>query len=138
MPVAAPFKQHDLIHLSWKCHSSEFDVYILLPQNSLLSFFWEFIWRENWQAYYILDELLIAGELQESSKKSVARLIAAQVTTYLRWSGHMLLHILHAFTLHYIDIIITPDIYSVMNHYSIFRINYFGYYVALFWVCRIP
>lgn len=32
-----------------------------------------------WQAYYILDELVIAGELQESSKKTVARLIAAQV-----------------------------------------------------------
>ncbi|XP_060962882.1 AP-1 complex subunit sigma-2 isoform X3 [Cannabis sativa] len=30
------------------------------------------------RAYYILDELLIAGELQESSKKTVARLIAAQ------------------------------------------------------------
>ncbi|MED6110094.1 hypothetical protein PIB30_039813 [Stylosanthes scabra] len=30
------------------------------------------------KAYYILDELLIAGELQESSKKTVARLIAAQ------------------------------------------------------------
>ncbi|GFY85476.1 clathrin adaptor complex small chain family protein [Actinidia rufa] len=30
------------------------------------------------QAYYILDELLIAGELQESGKKTVARLIAAQ------------------------------------------------------------
>ncbi|KAK6253166.1 hypothetical protein QUC31_014886 [Theobroma cacao] len=29
-------------------------------------------------AYYILDELLIAGELQEPSKKTVARLIAAQ------------------------------------------------------------
>ncbi|CAA2975725.1 AP-1 complex subunit sigma-1, partial [Olea europaea subsp. europaea] len=29
-------------------------------------------------AYYILDEILIAGELQESSKKTVARLIAAQ------------------------------------------------------------
>jgi AP-1 complex subunit sigma 1/2 len=33
------------------------------------------------QAYYILDEILIAGELQESSKKNVARLIAAQVCT---------------------------------------------------------
>jgi hypothetical protein len=31
------------------------------------------------QAYYILDEILIAGELQESSKKNVARVIAAQV-----------------------------------------------------------
>lgn len=31
------------------------------------------------QAYYILDEVLIAGELQETSKKSVARVIAAQV-----------------------------------------------------------
>jgi len=31
------------------------------------------------KAYYILDEILIAGELQESSKKTVARLIAAQV-----------------------------------------------------------
>ncbi|KAK7327253.1 hypothetical protein VNO80_31619 [Phaseolus coccineus] len=30
------------------------------------------------KAYYILDEILIAGELQESSKKTVARLIAAQ------------------------------------------------------------
>ncbi|KAI6677442.1 hypothetical protein NL676_038238 [Syzygium grande] len=30
------------------------------------------------KAYYVLDELLIAGELQESSKKTVARLIAAQ------------------------------------------------------------
>ncbi|KAI5660854.1 hypothetical protein M9H77_20177 [Catharanthus roseus] len=30
------------------------------------------------KAYYILDELLIAGELQESSKKTVARVIAAQ------------------------------------------------------------
>ncbi|KAF8409848.1 hypothetical protein HHK36_002366 [Tetracentron sinense] len=30
------------------------------------------------KAYYILDELLIAGELQEPSKKTVARLIAAQ------------------------------------------------------------
>ncbi|OAE25925.1 hypothetical protein AXG93_1712s1030 [Marchantia polymorpha subsp. ruderalis] len=38
---------------------------------------------EVWQlaeAYYILDEVLIAGELQESSKKSVARVIAAQDT----------------------------------------------------------
>ncbi|KAI0511810.1 AP-1 complex subunit sigma-2 [Dendrobium catenatum] len=30
------------------------------------------------KAYYILDEILIAGELQESSKKAVARIIAAQ------------------------------------------------------------
>ncbi|KAJ7968296.1 AP complex subunit sigma [Quillaja saponaria] len=30
------------------------------------------------KAYYILDEILIAGELQESSKKTVARLIASQ------------------------------------------------------------
>ncbi|CAA0364128.1 unnamed protein product [Arabidopsis thaliana] len=30
------------------------------------------------KAYYILDELLIAGELQESSKKTVARIISAQ------------------------------------------------------------
>jgi hypothetical protein len=34
------------------------------------------------QAYYILDEVLIAGELQETSKKSVARVIAAQVCFY--------------------------------------------------------
>eukprot|EP00899_Mesostigma_viride_P004921 jgi/Mesvir1/1442/Mv14433-RA.1 len=32
------------------------------------------------KAYYILDELVIAGELQESSKKSVTRVIAAQDT----------------------------------------------------------
>jgi AP-1 complex subunit sigma 1/2 len=32
------------------------------------------------KAYYILDEVLIAGELQETSKKSVARVIAAQDT----------------------------------------------------------
>ncbi|KAI3692265.1 hypothetical protein L6452_32079 [Arctium lappa] len=30
------------------------------------------------KAYYILDEILIAGELQESSKKTVARLVSAQ------------------------------------------------------------
>ncbi|KAG6486025.1 hypothetical protein ZIOFF_054595 [Zingiber officinale] len=36
--------------------------------------------QSNIQAYYILDEILIAGELQESSKKTVARLIAAQDT----------------------------------------------------------
>ncbi|XBI84571.1 hypothetical protein VPH35_092855 [Triticum aestivum] len=30
------------------------------------------------KAYYVLDEILISGELQESSKKNVARLIAAQ------------------------------------------------------------
>lgn len=38
-----------------------------------------------WQAYYILDELVIAGELQESSKKTVARLIAAQVLFIHTW-----------------------------------------------------
>ena len=36
------------------------------------------------QAYYILDEVLISGELQESSKKAVARVIAAQV----KGNGH--------------------------------------------------
>eukprot|EP00919_Chromeraceae_sp_WS-2016_P037002 GHVR01088055.1.p1 GENE.GHVR01088055.1~~GHVR01088055.1.p1 ORF type:complete len:164 (+),score=26.89 GHVR01088055.1:46-537(+) len=30
------------------------------------------------KAYYILDEVIIAGELQESSKKSVLRVISAQ------------------------------------------------------------
>uniref|UniRef100_A0A8R7UMI4 AP complex mu/sigma subunit domain-containing protein n=1 Tax=Triticum urartu TaxID=4572 RepID=A0A8R7UMI4_TRIUA len=30
------------------------------------------------KAYYVLDEILISGELQESSKKNFARLIAAQ------------------------------------------------------------
>ncbi|KAK3003703.1 hypothetical protein RJ639_018258, partial [Escallonia herrerae] len=30
------------------------------------------------KAYYILDEILIAGELQESSNKTVARLVAVQ------------------------------------------------------------
>ncbi|XP_024514773.1 AP-1 complex subunit sigma-1-like isoform X2 [Selaginella moellendorffii] len=32
------------------------------------------------KAYFILDEILIAGELQESSKKSVSRVISAQDT----------------------------------------------------------
>lgn len=32
------------------------------------------------QAYFILDELLIAGEMQESSKKSVLRVISQQDT----------------------------------------------------------
>ncbi|KAL2248702.1 UNVERIFIED_CONTAM: AP-1 complex subunit sigma-2 [Sesamum indicum] len=31
------------------------------------------------KAYYILEEILLAGELQESSKKTVARLIGAQI-----------------------------------------------------------
>ena len=39
-------------------------------------------WLKGLQAYYILDELLIAGELQESSKKTVARLIAAQLLDF--------------------------------------------------------
>ena len=30
------------------------------------------------QAYYILDELVMAGELQETSKKAVLRVVAAQ------------------------------------------------------------
>ena len=30
------------------------------------------------KAYFILDELLIAGEMQESSKKNVLRVIGAQ------------------------------------------------------------
>jgi len=37
------------------------------------------------KAYYILDEILIAGELQESNKKTIVRLIAAQV-----WNGFSL------------------------------------------------
>lgn len=41
--------------------------------------FFSFPWPFVSQAYYILDEILLAGELQESSKKTVARLIAAQV-----------------------------------------------------------
>lgn len=50
--------------------------------NSTLSFFFFFCWHFLllfFKAYYILDELLIAGELQESSKKTVARIISAQV-----------------------------------------------------------
>jgi len=31
------------------------------------------------QAYFILDEILIAGELQESNKKAVLRLVTTQV-----------------------------------------------------------
>ena len=30
------------------------------------------------KAYYILDEVLIAGELQETSKKLIARIVAEQ------------------------------------------------------------
>lgn len=44
---------------------------------------WLFVTVDNMKAYYILDEILIAGELQESSKKTVARLIAAQVQIFL-------------------------------------------------------
>lgn len=39
-------------------------------------------WRKQYQAYYVLDEVLIAGELQESSKKTVARLVAVQVCNF--------------------------------------------------------
>jgi AP-1 complex subunit sigma 1/2 len=35
--------------------------------------------RACMQAYYILDEILIAGELQESSKRSVIRLVCTHV-----------------------------------------------------------
>jgi hypothetical protein len=37
----------------------------------------------NLQAYFILDEVLIAGELQESNKKAVLRLVTAQVACQL-------------------------------------------------------
>ena len=39
--------------------------------------------NENWQAYYILDEILIAGELQESSKRIVIKLISTHVCFFL-------------------------------------------------------
>lgn len=42
------------------------------------------------QAYFILDELLLAGELQETSKKAVTRVIEAQVRG-LAGSAHTLL-----------------------------------------------
>jgi AP-1 complex subunit sigma 1/2 len=48
--------------------------YVIFTSHCLIS-----IKFSNLQAYYVLDEILIAGELQESSKKNVARLIAAQV-----------------------------------------------------------
>jgi hypothetical protein len=35
------------------------------------------------QAYFILDEVLIAGELQETNKKAVLRLVTAQVACQL-------------------------------------------------------
>lgn len=44
----------------------------------------------NSQAYFILDEVLMAGELQESSKKSVARVIAAQASHCLDNLFHFL------------------------------------------------
>lgn len=37
-----------------------------------------FCFESHQQAYFILDELLIAGELQESSKKSVLRVVTQQ------------------------------------------------------------
>lgn len=37
------------------------------------------------QAYFILDELLLAGELQETSKKAVTRVIEAQVGEAGSW-----------------------------------------------------
>ncbi|XP_039035034.1 AP-1 complex subunit sigma-2-like isoform X2 [Hibiscus syriacus] len=44
----------------------------------IIHHFVEILDRYFGSAYYILDELLLAGELQETSKKTVARLIAAQ------------------------------------------------------------
>ncbi|CAN0838444.1 AP-1 complex subunit sigma-2 [Linum grandiflorum] len=44
----------------------------------IIHHFVEILDRYFGSAYYILDELLIAGELQESSKKTVAKLISAQ------------------------------------------------------------
>lgn len=52
-----------LIYLTLICYISS---YTIFTYSSL-------------QTYYILDEILIAGELQESSKKIVHRLIDAQV-----------------------------------------------------------
>lgn len=41
------------------------------------------------QAYYILDELLLAGELQESSKRTVGRMIATHVYTITFQFSHI-------------------------------------------------
>lgn len=55
-----------------------FSVFIVAIMWSLFLYV-KAVCKMQWQAYYILDEVLIAGELQESSKKTIARLIAAQV-----------------------------------------------------------
>lgn len=39
------------------------------------------------KAYFILDELLLAGEMQETSKKNVLRCIAQQVSFNMRIAG---------------------------------------------------
>ena len=42
----------------------------------------------TWQAFYILDELLVGGEIQESSKKNILRAVNAQdVLHEVRLSG---------------------------------------------------
>lgn len=46
------------------------------------------------KAYYILDEILLAGELQESSKKNVLRCIGQQDSLEdMEVSGFLLIHI---------------------------------------------
>jgi len=45
-----------------------------------LTLFYPFL---DLQAYFILDDILIAGELQESNKKSVLRLVTTQVAYLL-------------------------------------------------------
>jgi len=57
-------------------------IFATIPEHFDLPslFFYPFL---DLQAYFILDEILIAGELQESNKKSVLRLVTTQVAYLL-------------------------------------------------------
>jgi hypothetical protein len=50
------------------------------------------------KAYYILDEVLLCGEQQETSKKIVLRVIAAQVSFFISWNSQ--LHLLCTLRVH--------------------------------------
>jgi len=80
------------------------------------------------KAYYILDELLLAGELQESSKKAVLRCISQQdsledmeVRCVLTLRPAVLLHVYHSLG-QCLPAFLTPPI-SVLRRAQAFSVS---------------
>jgi hypothetical protein len=73
----------DLIFNFHKVRALYVQIHILLPIIFVMIPAHFVLFVLDLQAYFILDEVLIAGELQETNKKAVLRLVTAQVACQL-------------------------------------------------------